>query len=183
MERLAFDQLIQLEFAACHRHCHKGIVIQPSLRSLATWHVYLMPHSGIYRAAIMAFAIYFNNYPHSAPQIDFQTGVLHPLISSAGSGAPTFDAQALVPEWSLQTRVYALLNAVYDAFVDVPAPLKCANPDAARLIRQDRDAFARRARDALPQCDATVVEQKELNTPRKWGAHRESIAAAIAARA
>jgi ubiquitin-protein ligase len=141
-----------------------------------------MPQSGVFRAAIMAFAVYFNDYPHSAPQVDFQTGVFHPLISYTASATTNFDVQALVPEWSLQTRVYSLLNAIYDAFVDVPTAQKCLNPEAARLLKQDKDAFARRAREGLPHCNATVVEQKELNTPKKWGSHRESIATALATR-
>jgi ubiquitin-protein ligase len=182
LDRIVFDQLIQTELAACHRHCNKGIVIQPSLRSLTTWQVYLMPSAGPFRSAILAFAIYFKNYPNAVPQIDFQTGVFHPLINYSSSSDTNFDAQALFPEWSAQTRVYSLFNAIYEAFVNPPTPARCANPDAAKLLKQDKEQYGRRAREALPAFDPATVEQRELNSPKKWTAQRESLVAVLAAR-
>jgi hypothetical protein len=38
---------------------------------------------------------------------------------------------------------------------------------------QDKDAFPRKAKEVLPQCDVSSVQQKELNIPKKWGDHRE----------
>jgi ubiquitin-protein ligase len=182
MDRIAFDQLIQMELAACHRHCNKGIVIQPSLRDLAVWQVYLMPSAGPFRSTILAFAIYFRNYPNAVPQIDFQTGVFHPLISYASSGSTNFDTQALFPEWSIQTRVHTLLTAVYQAFVEVPTPGKCPNPEAAKLVKQDKEMYARKVRELLPGFDVSTIEQRELNTPKKWSTQRENLINSLNAR-
>jgi ubiquitin-protein ligase len=149
MERVAFDERIQIELAACHRNCNKGIVIQPSLRDLTRWQAYLMPSTGPFRSSILAFAIYFQNFPNAVPRIDFQTGVFHPLISYLTSGSTNFDIQALFPEWSAHNRVHELLTAIYQAFVDIPTPAKCPNPEAVKLLKQDKELYARRAREML----------------------------------
>jgi ubiquitin-protein ligase len=173
MEKVPVDQLLRLEISACHRNCPKTIIIQPSLRTFSQWQVYLMPTKGFFKSAILTFAIYFNNYPKAIPQVTFQTGVFHPLISH-NSSSPNFDLAALVPDWNVQIRVFTILNAIYEAFIDIPVPPRPANPEAAALLRSDREAYARKVLELLPRRDG-YTGNDELDKPVSWTQGKEQM--------
>ena len=175
MDPSAIDSLLRLELEACHRNCPKGIIIQPSLRSLAHWQVYLMPASGVFKSSILTFAIYLKDYPNSVPLIDFQSGVLHPLISYGLSNS-NFDVRALVPEWSMKVRVHTLLTAVYESFIEIPE--QGVNSEAVKLLKQGMPAFTKRAMEMLPKQDPPG-EARELNTPKKWNGQKESLSVSM----
>lgn len=169
------DEVLRVELDGCVRNCPKGVIVQPSVRKSTQWHVYLMPERGVFRCATITCAIYFDRFPDTAPQIDFQSGVFHPLVNPRSS---TFDIDAIFPTWTSRTRVHTLLTAIYDAFIDIPLPEKAANPEAVQHIRHDRNIFANKAIGMLQKPDSPMAA-RELNTPERWNPQKEELAGVL----
>jgi ubiquitin-protein ligase len=172
MEKVPPDQLLRLELSACHRNCPKAIIIQPSLRTFSHWQVYLMPTKGFFKTAILTFAINFTNFPKAIPQVTFQTGVFHPLINYATTAS--FDLPSLIPDWSVQTHVFTVLTAIYEAFLDIPIPARPANPEAAALLTKDREGYAKRALEMLAPRDG-YLGNDEHDKPHSWNQAKEQM--------
>jgi ubiquitin-protein ligase len=135
----------------------------------------LMPWEGVFKSCALLFRIDFEDYPNAIPKITFQSGVLHPYVSNSPSGS-NFDVHALVPEWSLGTRVYSLLNAILDCFIEIPVPQKAFNPDAVRYFKEGPDVFAKKALEMLPSTDKIAAES-EFDLPKGWTRQREQLIA------
>lgn len=173
---LPFPIVISNELELCFKNCYKSILIQPSLRTLNQWQVYLFPKSGVFKSTILTFFIYFKNFPAQAPQVDFQTGVFHPHIDFSTSKC---DVASIIGEWNSQIKVYTLLNRIYDTFVDL-TPLingqqqQFYNMEAAKLLKNGLEIYSKKALELLPKNDE-LIENKELNTPKRWNQMKEKL--------
>jgi ubiquitin-protein ligase len=166
------ERLIVQEFKACTQHLQRGILAQPSVTNIFQWQVTLMPPSGVFKDRVLTFWLHFDNFPAAVPRIHFQEGIIHPLIDPAKNVFRTSDK---FPEWSVAVRVYALINYVFDSFVEIPAVRSPPDQEAAQLARQGVDAFAQRAIKALPP-PPEPAEQSEFNRPRRWSPQHERLA-------
>jgi ubiquitin-protein ligase len=171
------ERLIIQEFKACTQRLRKGILVQPSISNIFQWQVTLMPHAGPFTHHILTCWILFENFPASIPKIQFQEGIIHPLIAPSTS---RFNPSEMFSDWNFSNRVYTLLNFVYDSFVDISIPAG-ALPDqeAAALIRQSPEAFQIRALRALPQ-PPDPADRNDFNVPKRWGKQKERVAHILA---
>ncbi|OHT08872.1 Ubiquitin-conjugating enzyme family protein [Tritrichomonas foetus] len=166
------EKVIQLELSSCHSNCNKGIMIQPSLRNITQWQIYFFPASGVFKSCILTCFIYFDNFPNDVPQVVFQSGVVHPYVDHSTF---RYDTSPFFTEWNLQTRVYSLLNSIYDSLVDIPLPTKiCANQEAARFLKQGVSTYEKKALEELPRSE-DPNNQNEINTPKRWNATKEKL--------
>lgn len=165
------EKLLQLELASCHRNCNKGIIIQPSLRNSSQWQIYIFPSSGVFKSCILTFFIYFNNFPAEVPEIIFQSGVVHPNVDHSSF---KYDTTPFFTEWSLQTRVYTLLNSIYESFIDIPKPKNAANPEAVRYLEKNLNVYEKKALEELPKHE-DPNNQNEINTPKRWNVQKERL--------
>ena len=166
------EKFLQLELASCHRNCNKGIIIQPSLRNNNQWQIYIFPSSGVFKSCILTFFVYFNNFPTEVPEVLFQSGVVHPYVDHSSF---RYDTSPFFTEWNLQTRVYSLLNSIYESFIDIPKPKDgAANPEAVRYLEKGLNVYEKRALEELPKHD-DPNNQNEINTPKRWNAQKEKL--------
>lgn len=169
---LPLEKFLQLELSSCHRNCNKGIIIQPSLRNFSQWQVYIFPSEGVFKSCILTFFIYFNNFPSNVPEVIFQSGVFHPYVDHSTF---RFDTSPFFTEWNVQTRVYLLLNSIYDSFIDIPKPQgNSANLEAVRYLQKSLNAYEKRALEELPKHEEPN-NQNEINTPKRWNAQKEKL--------
>jgi ubiquitin-protein ligase len=167
------ERLIVQEFKVCTQKLRKGILVQPSVATILQWQLTLMPSNGVFKDQILTAWVSFENFPASVPKVRFQDGVIHPLVDPSSK---RFRTNELFPEWNVTIRVYTLLNAVFDAFVDVSARVKvAADQEAVNLIKQGSDVFAQRALRNL-QAPPDPAERNEMNAPKRWGNQKERIA-------
>ena len=173
---LPIEKQLLLELESCHKNCNKGIIIQPSLKNLSQWQIYLFPASGTFKSCIITCFIYFENFPNSVPQIVFQSGVFHPLVDHSTF---KYDTSRFCSEWSLQNRVYNLLNSVLDSFVDIQVPSKsAANMEAVKYLNQGMEQYQKRALDELP-AHQSPKGNSEIDTPKRWNAQKEKLVYAL----
>lgn len=166
------EKFLQLELASCHRNCNKGVIIQPSLRNNSQWQVYIFPSTGIFKSCILTFFIYFNNFPSEVPEIVFQSGVFHPYVDHSTF---RFDTTPFFTEWNLQTRVYSLLNSIYESFIDIPKPKEgAANLEAVRYLEKGLNVYEKRALEELPKHEEPN-SQGEVNIPKRWNVQKENL--------
>ena len=170
MDFLPLPKLIQLELESCYTNCYKNILIQPSIRNLKQWQVYLFPTSGVFKSFTLTFYISFDNYPRSPPLVTFQSGLIHPYIDPSSK----FDVKLLFNGWNPQIRVYSVLNSIYDSFIEVPIPQgNCPNMEAVKYLKQGTEAYSKKALDQLPKIK--IDDNRELNEPKKWNPFKEKL--------
>lgn len=170
MESL-IDQTLFLEYQACLEQLPKEIVIQPSLKTIYQWQVYMTPSAGFYNGKILTFNIHLEKHPKQIPDVVFQSGIVHPLIEPHSTA---FASNLLITEWNRYSRVYELLQAIYNAFVEIPQIKQAPNPDAYKILQSP---------DAKNTILSTLKtpppgENSEHNIPKKWNVQKEKLARA-----
>lgn len=170
---IPIPKYLMLELSSCHKNCNKGIIIQPSLRNYSQWQIYFFPSSGVFKSCILTCLIEFRNYPQEVPIVIFQSGLFHPYVDHSTF---RYDTTPFFKEWNLQNRISSLLNAIYDSFIDIPLPqMPCVNPEAAKLLRQDKNIYEKRALEELPAIEDPSQAQNAINKPKRWNDRNEEL--------
>lgn len=172
---LPFSIVISNELDLCISNCYKSILVQPSLRTMKQWQVYLFPTTGIFKSVSITFFIYFEDFPNRPPQVHFQTGVFHPNVDVSSL---KYDTNAVIGEWNSQMRVYTLLNSIYDSFIDftpmINGQQQFYNNEAAKLLKSRFEIYSKKALEIFPK-NNDLTENNELNTPKGWNKKKEKI--------
>lgn len=166
------DKILQYELQACHKNCPNTIIIQPSLKTLSQWQVYIHLTSGVFKSCTITFVLFMERIPKEAPYVVFQSNVFHPLIEQ---GSSKFEVSTICPEWNNESRIYNLLNSIYDSFISIPVVQSGynPNPEASKLYQQDLKLYSKKALEML-QKPESPNDQTELNSPKRWNQVREN---------
>ncbi|EAX91861.1 Ubiquitin-conjugating enzyme family protein [Trichomonas vaginalis G3] len=167
MESFA-SQCLLLEFQACVEQLPKEIVVQPSIRTMRQWQVCMTPNNGFYNGKIIIYNIYLENYPNNIPDVIFQSGIVHPLINPHSTN---FASQLLINEWNRYTRIYELIQAIYNSFVEIPQLKQVPNPEAYNILKSPDAKNTILGQLKTP----SAAENHEHNEPKKWTPQKEKL--------
>ncbi|PPQ73547.1 hypothetical protein CVT26_010357 [Gymnopilus dilepis] len=161
---------VSLEYASLRNsgHCPLGIYTVPTSSNILVWDAVFFVHQGYYADSILKFRITFpNNYPESAPAVDFVTDVFHPLISQTGS----FNLSPRFRPWRpREHHVFDILHWVKVAFkkhaLDQFQESDCFNKEAYRY-HESTQSFAALARQSasLSQSESALFETSHPSRP------------------
>ncbi|KAF4674593.1 hypothetical protein FOL47_008984 [Perkinsus chesapeaki] len=95
-----------MEYRHLQDNAPRGLYVCPDAQDLLLWHCILMLRQGHYKGAILRFVLVIpEDYPSSAPTVQFSSRVYHPLVDEATG---VLDISLAFPTWE-PGRDYAVL--------------------------------------------------------------------------
>ncbi|KAF4668843.1 a1-alpha2 repression [Perkinsus olseni] len=95
-----------MEYRHLQDNAPRGLYVCPDVQDLLIWHCVLILRQGHYKGAILKFVLRIpEDYPNSAPTVQFSSRVYHPLVDEATG---ILDISLAFPTWE-PGRDYAVL--------------------------------------------------------------------------
>uniref|UniRef100_F1L7A2 AKT-interacting protein n=1 Tax=Ascaris suum TaxID=6253 RepID=F1L7A2_ASCSU len=160
-EKLVKEHIISAQYAQICREPIDGVYVIPSVADPSVWFGLLFVRRGIYMGAVLRFTIFLpGDFPSTSeiPVVRFEADVFHPHLNKE---THELDLQRYIGDgWKPDKhRIYHVLLIVQRTFFSFDAdPSSCVNPEAAVMLREDRESFIKKAREVIKQTRSAIYE-------------------------
>ncbi|KHN84145.1 AKT-interacting protein [Toxocara canis] len=160
-KKMIKDHIIATEYAQVCREPIDGLYTVPSAVDSSVWFGVLFIRRGVYVGAVLRFTMYLpESFPSSVeiPIVRFDLDVFHPHIDPESR---ELDLKRYISDgWkSEKHHIYHVLLIVQRTFFSFDAdPSSCVNPEAARMLRNDRESFRNKASEVIKKSRSIIYE-------------------------